>query len=87
MALKMVKLVDRSERTMREQLKLTVRRRTFAARTLTLIFKSRLFSLAVFTSSFSNLTSSRNVGLNGFSVLAVPGVLRALFKGEAGVIG
>lgn len=83
----MFKLVVRRESTIKLQLKLTKRIKTLAIRTRTLIFKSRAFCRSVFFSSFSKLSSSRKVGLSGFNVLAVPGVLSALFKGDARVRG
>lgn len=49
--------------------------------------KSRSFSFSAFRSCFSSSNSSRNVGLSGFSVRAVPGDLRALFNGDFGVCG
>ena len=109
-ALKMEKLVESIDKTMREQLKLTPRSANLAIRTRVLIFYERLMSatdgdnrhsvhrelltkslacsFSVDSSRFSRISSSRNVGLRGLLNLAgVPGTLKALLRGDLGVIG
>ena len=86
-ALKMLKVVDNIDRTMRLQLKLVPRRAIFAIRTRVLIFKSLALAFSVDSSCFSNASSSLNVGLSGFRRPGVPGTFKALLRGDAGVSG
>ena len=88
-ALKMEKEADSIERMMRLQLKLTPRRANLAMRTRVLIFRSRFCSFSVLASRFSRISSSRKVGLSGFSLRrpGVPGTFMALLSGDRGVMG
>lgn len=53
-----------------------------------ILTRSLAFSFSAFSSCFSRICSSLNVGLRGFNMRpGVPGGFRALFNGEAGVSG
>jgi len=82
-ALNMENVVASMERTMREQLKLTPRRKNLAILTLVLDFRSSSCSFSVLSSAFSNISSSRNVGLSIASRFlgAAPGDFMALLRG------
>lgn len=82
-ALKMENVVASIARTIKEQLKLTPRRKNLAILTLVLDFKSTSCSLSVLSSAFSNISSSLNVGLSIASRFlgAAPGDFIALFRG------
>lgn len=88
-AWKIAKEDESIARMMALQLKLTPRSANLAIRTFVLIPKSRFCSLSVDISRFSKISSSLNVGLNGFSnfLPGVPGTFMALFRGDFGVIG
>lgn len=80
-ALKMAKEDPSMERTIKLQLKLTLRSATFASRTLDLILKSFCCSSSVDNSRFSRICSSLNVGLSGFRARpGVPGTFKALLS-------
>lgn len=92
-ALKMENVVASMDRTIREQLKLTPRRKNLAILTLVLDFRSCSCSFSVLSSAFSNISSSLKVGLSMASRFlgAAPGdfiaLLRGLRIGEPGVGG
>lgn len=70
-------------RTIREQLKLTPRRKNFASLTLVFDLRSTSCSFSVLNSAFSNISSSLNVGLSIASRFlgAAPGDFIALLRG------
>lgn len=82
-ALKMENVVASIARTIKEQLKLTPRRKNFAILTLVLDLRSTSCSFSVLSSAFSNISSSRNVGLSIASRFrgAAPGDFIALLRG------
>lgn len=91
-ALKMANADATMERTMSEQAKLMPRRKIFANRTRTFIFRSLACSLSVSASRFSSWCSSRKVGLMIDIAPAgvrggAPGDFKALLRGVFGVGG